>query len=262
MSKLLLRCLTWNISGLDISSRSVFSSQTAHPRLPGGSTAASDADSKIQLTPMEKKYRDIVSVITAENIDLLFIQEGTDEFAATLESLTAFQLIGSKPSHMGLVQTFIRDPVRAESAVLVEDAPGPVVVVQLPEITLVNCHLAPLKTGGEARVGQVKSVLHRVHAPPQPILVAGDLNLRNPEAPRISKLGLVELKPSNSEKSFSWDSEENLYHSDGFGFRCNFDRVFYKNLQARNYAIVKGAVDASVSHYLSDHYAIRFDIDL
>lgn len=228
-----MRVLTWNICGDSVSFQC------------GGELN------------LDEKYRAVWAVIDSHDPGVILIQEGTEGFAKSAP--TGYRLLGSTGSHSGLVQTFAKTSLIQEKETSTTPS-DPTLVTELLNVSVVNCHLSPYRTLSSLRFRQLKQALEGLGAE-QAVVVAGDMNMRNDEPPRIaSRLHLHPFPPPRD--SYTWNSHDNRYHKKGYGYFCNFDRVFTRACELADYQLVKGEIDAEKGIYLSDHYGICFTISV
>ena len=62
----------------------------------------------------------------------------------------------------------------------------------------------------------------------------------------------------------TWDSNTNLYHRDGFGFSCRFDRIYSRGgLTTEAFSVAFNTpVQGTAGWYLSDHYGLVATLSL
>lgn len=94
----------------------------------------------------------------------------------------------------------------------------------------------------------------------QPLILAGDTNLRNEEAKPILDRGLDDaysvLKDIHDIPVFTFHTGKNRYHQEIPVITARFDRIYYRNLKILKYQLVGTTSQSSATHYLSDHFGI------
>ena len=71
------------------------------------------------------------------------------------------------------------------------------------------------------------------------IVIAGDTNMRKTEDEQVENLRLQDAWKTMVWKKwhgykqyeYTWDSHDNLYHKNGYKFRCRFDRMYLRDVE-------------------------------
>jgi len=144
-------------------------------------------------------------------------------------------------------------------------------IVTLPNKTRVavaSNHLEPFASGASSRAQQCKLLMELLIPKCKNVILIGDMNMRQKEDSKIENLvGLDAWKEgsgSSKKLKFSWDSNSNLYHLNGFGFTARFDRAYVrgKELGVSKFGLVGNQpVNGTEGDYLSDHFGLIVEVN-
>jgi endonuclease/exonuclease/phosphatase family metal-dependent hydrolase len=204
--------------------------------------------------------------------DLLFLQEFGAEYVGSLGG--AYRLVTQARSHCGLSSVLVRvaSGLEAKPSDCLADASGVALADVLlpgggPSLFVAGCHLAPFATGAGQRAEAVAEVLHFC-PPPAPLLLAGDMNMREAETAAahgvdgVTDAWIAAGRPGGAK--FTWDAGANDYFgSRGTGVTIRFDRVFCRGFTVEEFALVGNTpVPGLGGCFLSDHYGIWASLKL
>ena len=208
--------------------------------------------------------------ILKHNPDVIALQEspseswGNDTFAPA-----GYRSCGTARSHCFLnpVDLLIKMSIVSDGSfqsIALGNLPAVAVTVTLAcgmDISIASCHLAPFGDAEAApiRLHQMTHLIHQI--PTAEYVILGDMNMRQAEDKNVEALGLTEAwkVAGTKENKFTWNSIENKYHGDAFGFSCRFDRVYFhgQHISVNMFDLMGNSpVGGRDAHYLSDHYGI------
>jgi len=171
------------------------------------------------------------------------------------------------PSHSGFSAVFVRrgpianHEIQLDSQLSLPPATGVSLQIGEEQLLIFSLHLFPTKANAPQRLQFLSSFLPQVRAS-QPLLIAGDFNMREVETEAVTALGLRDAYQQWDDPDrklyATWDSIVNLFHDNRYPFRARYDRVFYRNLQLQDYQLLgRTPIElAGSSYYLSDHFGI------
>jgi endonuclease/exonuclease/phosphatase family metal-dependent hydrolase len=238
-----LRVMTWNVSCLQ-------------PSACAPSNWTSDAQSQ-----------KVVSEIMHVEPDVLSLQEVLQPLHQE-ELRKKYTPFGFAPSHCGHTQVLVKRNAGLELVKFFEE--GPAIVAHMTkdgtEFFFVAAHLAPSKDNASMRVEQLMRISQLV-PPNSPVVLAADCNMRENETgfaeAALNCKDAFALAGSPASSKFTWDSNRNKYHENGFGFTCRFDRIFVRGFDVEGIQLAANKPASEVpQHYLSDHYALYADLTL
>jgi endonuclease/exonuclease/phosphatase family metal-dependent hydrolase len=229
--------------------------------------------------------RDFEREILQHKPDILCLQEVPAHYLSTFLS-RHYACVGHAPSHCGNAVVLVRTDWASHVIPMHTSSAGtglPVVLVQLQfantnTMVVGSCHLAPFNTGAADRMEQMKCAMSMLTNTDK-VIIAGDYNMRKPEDAKFEKTFSLKdaWKEAGSkwQNQYTWDSLDhtaknpetgtyNCYHDGGFGFKCRFDRIYYRgNLSVSNFALVANKpIGGSKRHFLSDHFGMVATISL
>ncbi|KAG2499003.1 hypothetical protein HYH03_003189 [Edaphochlamys debaryana] len=243
---------------------------------------------------MGKQHAALRALILAEQPDLLCLQEC---FTFPNSLTEHYDFYGPTPSHRGdcWVATRKGGPVQADGP---PTSAGPCVLlpVRLGSRRLVAAcaHLAPFAGNGLKRARQVEAIVaaaSRLAASPSleeaqpgpeagpgvgpeavgalqaPLVLAGDMNMREDETSVAAENGLtdawVELG-CPKEHRFTWNTMINHYYYDGKQYTARYDRVLLGPGLAPVQMRLVGHTPCSevTRHFLSDHFGLAVQLRL
>ncbi|GLC37789.1 hypothetical protein PLESTB_001476900 [Pleodorina starrii] len=203
--------------------------------------------------------------------DLLCLQEC---FTFPHRLAGEYDIHGEALSHRGscVVGTRRGGPLKAAGPAV---SVGPCVLVPLLlepaglRLFAASAHLAPFHEFGSVRAKQLAAIV--AAAPPgEPLVVAGDLNMREKESGLPPSLGLADAwveAGSPPAERWSWDTRVNRYYTQGHAYTARYDRVLYRAgcLRVRGFGLAANQPCSSAggeSHFLSDHFAVTARLEL
>ena len=228
--------------------------------------------------------REFLKELKKHKPDVLALQELPDE----APSFPGYDCIGTARSHCGFVGMFTRTGFMEDAGGVVRTVPSkelmpPEMMAAEPPFVLASiilncgkylvigsCHLEPFKQGASIRYAQLEAV----HKESAYMVLAGDMNMRKDEDGHAEDMGWEDAWKKGGGKAteqFTWDSKVNLYHRDGFGFHCRFDRIYLRNIdEVKSFRLIanepidnggasmaKNKKSSFGNHfYLSDHFGI------
>ena len=224
----------------------------------------------------EQRWEYIMTAIKRENPDILCLQEVHPDFKAYVESC-GYTTLGHITTHCDEACLFVNAEAVASNRLQVNNtcphhqSAGVFGELQFgsKKVCIGSMHLAPFKDNGPARQRQLVAALSMAVDNGSVPILAGDMNIREPEAKQFLLSDLVKSHPirdawnGEAMARFSWDTNRNHYYGpEGFGFRARFDRVFVgTGVKVDSYKLVG---DEPVrGTYLSDHFGIcvTFHVD-
>ena len=183
--------------------------------------------------------------------------------------------VGTQSSHCGLCDLLVRKDFAPQRVYLDSQLPSIAAILTLPnktQVAVASNHLAPFGEGANERENECKSLMRTLTKQCDNVVLIGDFNMRQKEDKTIE--GLVgggwldswKVCGSSKQLKFTWNSFDNLYHSNGFGFNCRFDRCYMRGdaLTTTNFDLMGNVpVNGVEGDYLSDHYGIivEFTVD-
>mmetsp|Transcript_3006 Transcript_3006/g.4899 ORF Transcript_3006/g.4899 Transcript_3006/m.4899 type:complete len:472 (+) Transcript_3006:22-1437(+) len=210
-----------------------------------------------------------------------------------------YQLVGAVPSHCGFVQLWIRqDASKGDGDYFYQRLPLPMPKNQLPTVAAIillnnhsivvsSSHLAPFKDNAHVRLQQMEALLaatvritpHAIHAGDFNMRLAEDrfmeyskMECRKPKTARQQRLyDSWKMAGSVKRQEYTWNSIDNKFHANGFGFKCRFDRLYLSKAMAmacQEQQDIEFRLEANqrkqctpskkfpTKFYMSDHYAI------
>jgi tyrosyl-DNA phosphodiesterase 2 len=217
------------------------------------------------------------------NAHVLCLQECPSPNWKPIELLErCYQLVGATPSHCGYVQLWIRqvpgkDNFFYQRQPLSESIPSVAAILLFSNnqsLAVSSSHLAPFKDNAPMRLQQVEILTtasnirkHAIHA--------GDFNMRKAEDKQMEGkknathilFDAWKIAGSSKQHEYTWNSLENQYHANGFGFKCRFDRMYFTSSlfgQNVDFQLVanKAIEKQKQSFYLSDHYGIMCTVQV
>lgn len=228
--------------------------------------------------------REFLKELKKHRPDVLALQELPDG----APSFPGYDCLGTARSHCGFVGLFVRDGFMEDAGGVMRTIPSkelmpsemmaaepPFVLASIilncgKYLVIGSCHLEPFKQGASIRYAQLEAVRNESAY----MVLAGDMNMRKDEDRPAEDMGWEDAWKKGGGKAteqFTWDSKVNLYHRDGFGFNCRFDRIYLRSIdKVESFRLIAndpldnddGASMAKTTtpfgnrFYLSDHFGI------
>ena len=183
--------------------------------------------------------------------------------------------VGTQSSHCGLCDLLVRKDFAPQRVYLGgERLPSVAAIMTLPnktKVAVASNHLAPFGEGANERKNECKSLMRTLSRQCNNVVLIGDFNMRQKEDKTIEGLEgggwLDSWKVCGSSKQlkFTWNSFDNLYHNNGFGFNCRFDRCYMRGdaLTTTNFDLMGNVpINGVEGDYLSDHYGIIVEVTI
>ena len=126
------------------------------------------------------------------------------------------------------------------------------------DLTIVNVHLEPGKTGSHKRLTSLQEISNRCET--KGLVIVGDTNTRVSEEADFEKNGLVGVRPP----MVTWDSRKNRFRKSGNEYSAYYTRYFHnEHVEVSNVKVWDKpcTVDGN-EFYLSDHFAMTGEIKL
>jgi len=152
------------------------------------------------------------------------------------------------------------------------ELPSVAAIITLPNktrIAVASNHLEPFAEGASSRANQCKSLMELLTEKAENVILIGDFNMRQKEDKTIENLvgrdAWKEGSGSTKKLKMTWDSIQNLYHENGFGFTCRFDRCYVKGkeLAVKQFGLVGNwPVNGVEGDYLSDHFGLVVEVNV
>lgn len=180
--------------------------------------------------------------------------------------------VGTQSSHCGLCDLLVRKDFAPQRVYLDSQSPSVAAILTLPnktKVAVASNHLAPFGEGANERKNECTSLMRTLSRQCHNVVLIGDFNMRQKEDKTIEGLEgggwLDSWKVCGSSKQlkFTWNSFDNLYHNNGFGFNCRFDRCYMRGdaLTTTNFDLMGNVpINGVEGDYLSDHYGIIVEI--
>lgn len=202
---------------------------------------------------LPEKHEAVIEVIKEHEPDVVALQEVNSAFDELFLTSSEYIKICSATSHAGRMCMYAKPNIQV--AIVSYDSQLPIVSVDITtankKIRFSSAHLCPGKDGAYTRECQ----LNQITLDDTPHVLMGDLNVREAENDYIAEMGWTD---ATDRMDYTWNSLLNLYHRDGYKFRCRFDRILYHGLPAPTYSIIGNEpLDGNVNCYLSDHFGLN-----
>ncbi|PNW75306.1 hypothetical protein CHLRE_12g521600v5 [Chlamydomonas reinhardtii] len=220
---------------------------------------------------MRKQHEQLARLILQHQPDLLCLQECFSGIPAndTLKGAYEFCAL-AVPSHRGDCMIARRRDSPLE--LLPQPPPaavGPCLLLRLrlggQELTAACAHLAPFAENAPKRMQQIARIV--AAAPSElPLLLAGDMNMREKETPAAGEVGLMDAwveAGSPPGQRWTWDTRTNKYYDGGHEYTARYDRILYRGCHVGGLRVT-GNTPASDDphHFLSDHFALLATVTL
>ena len=209
-----------------------------------------------------KSVENILKILLELKADIICIQEAPNEkFIRYLCRELGMLYTTSALSHSGLVTMLINPSITIKQ--VVEFPPAILVTcnIENKDVDIATCHLSPSKDAKDERLMfllKLKELMVADHT-----IVLGDMNMRDNETESVLELGFSDaflMMNSPKDKKFTWDSRNNIFRKESYGFVCRFDRVFTCKFQTKSFELF-GNNPLNPGHYLSDHFGITCQLD-
>ncbi|KAL9188191.1 hypothetical protein ACHAXT_006569 [Thalassiosira profunda] len=224
--------------------------------------------------------------------DIVALQEVPDAgWSTAVFGPSGYVSKGTQHTHCGLVDLLVRkdwastsiefwrDHIERNQHSAFDEAyqqelPSVAAIITLPnntQVVVASNHLEPFASGASARAHQCECLMEALTKRCSNVIIIGDMNMRQKEDRTTERLvggGWIDAwKETGSRKDakFTWNSFTNLYHMDGFGFTCRFDRCYSRgeDLSVKQFCLVGDQpVKGRAGDYLSDHYGIAVALDV
>ncbi len=194
---------------------------------------------------MVKKVENIINEIVKINPDILLLQEVSDYFTEQLTIKTSYKFLIKTINHAGFCSLFLRDDLNNEN-IIVKKHYDTGVSIQIDDITIANCHLAPYRQNQEFRFSQLKDIVDRTTTPN--IILMGDMNMGRDQSFNYKNFEDIAIQFNNTEDTW-FASYFNSYST----HKNRYDRVF-SNMKIKEYNVYQEY------KHLSDHIPISIEI--
>ena len=207
-------------------------------------------------------------ITKGEDCDIIVLIESSYPFLEKLkmsEIKKKFSLLNKlSMSHGGIINIlFNKSNVKNISQVTLEDN-IPVLLIRFflnegsykKEYFLGGCHLAPFPENSELRLQQL--ILARPAVPPnKPLILVGDMNIREQESKVFEKEEIFKLKDSGDKRSTWFRS----FFEKNSPISSRFDRLYYSNkLELEKFDLFGRIYKNNKFELLSDHLAIKAEL--
>lgn len=168
-------------------------------------------------------------------------------------------------THAGFTTIFTRkgriagQPIELESQLTLPPLAGMSLHVGDHFLIIFSVHLPPYKKNADHRRGILANLIKQLN-PTQPLILAGDMNMRERETNAILKQGVLdayrEVDDPDRKRYATWASTLNKFHNTNHPFIARFDRIFVNELRVDSYQLVGNSPQLGPDHFLSDHFGI------
>lgn len=205
-------------------------------------------------------------VTKSEDCDIIVLIESSYPFLEKLkmsEIKKNFSLLNRlSMSHGGIINIlFNKNKVKNISQIPIEDN-IPVLLIRFmlneKDYFLGGCHLAPFPENSELRLQQL--ILARTTVPPnKPLILIGDMNIREKESKVFEKEEIFKLKDSG-DKRRTWFRS---FFEKNSPISSRFDRLYYSNkLELQKFDLFGRIYKNNKFELLSDHLAIKTELKI
>ena len=239
-----MKLLTWNISGEDLPAN-----------LPWG-------------LDLETKWDLIRQILVDKSPDIVAVQE-----------IPMVELIHVYAHQLNLIPVQAIKTHAGITAICIPDAWKEDIVNIIKTESIIGCkiqrgkdvwavgamHLMPTKGMGQIRQMQLKNFIDLVGDRIDHIILMGDSNMRIKETAIFEELFIddaFKLVGNPKHANWTWNSKENPYHENGFGFTARFDKILLRGFQVDHFELIgnQPLEESKEPSYLSDHYGIYAEI--
>jgi exonuclease III len=214
---------------------------------------------------VEHTFLDLNNLILQIKPEILALQEVPNILVADLIAKDLqMTMIQPVETHSGVTTLLIDEEVLKIKEVHILQA-GVKAIIEWGDklIQIISTHLPPFKNNAPQRFQILQSYLNNIAT--DPLLILGDMNMRDNETAGTLQLGLkdsfIEIGEPKSEK-FSWDSRKNPFRRNDFGFVCRFDRILTKGFRTKSFNLIGNKDISGSKHYLSDHFGLKAELTL
>ncbi|KAG2453583.1 hypothetical protein HYH02_001801 [Chlamydomonas schloesseri] len=220
---------------------------------------------------MAKQRAKLAELILAHRPDLLCLQECFSGTPANPTLSEAYEFCPlAVPSHRGSCMVARRRDSPLQ--ILSEPPPcavGPCLLLRLRlggvDFTAACAHLAPFQEYAPKRLQQIGGIV--TAAPAQlPLLLAGDMNMREKETPAAGGAGLLDAWVEGGSppgQRWTWDTRVNKYYDGGHEYTARYDRILYRGCHVGDLRVTANTpASDNPSHFLSDHFALMATVTL
>ncbi|KAG2439230.1 hypothetical protein HXX76_004592 [Chlamydomonas incerta] len=220
---------------------------------------------------MRLQHQKLAEFILEHRPDLLCLQECFAGIPANASLKEAYEFCTvAVPSHRGSCMIARRRDSPLE--LLAEPPPcavGPCLVLRLrlggQALTAACAHLAPFEEYAPKRQQQIARIVAAAPAD-VPLLLAGDMNMREKETPAAGEAGLLDAwveAGSPPDQRWTWDTRTNKYYDGGREYTARYDRILYRGCHVGGLRVTANTpASASRHHFLSDHFALLATVTL
>lgn len=253
-------------------------SQSQREELPGELTFFTWNVDGLERKNLSSRFNAVLYVIAKANPEVIFLQEMIPELIPPLKKLMEpmYSIVSDEDQTspyfcVSLVSKNIK--ITYQSIIKFENTGmfRSMICIegqwQKLKLNLINTHLESLKESSLTRKDQLRQCMEKLNFyverdPPSGSLsiFAGDLNLRDSEAPNLDgKLVKDAWVAAGSPKDnqYTWDTRRNDNTNVGYAARCRFDRLFFAgpyrsiDFQLQGLQRIRG-----INCFPSDHFAI------
>ena len=212
---------------------------------------------------MHENEKSIVKHIYNMNGDVVAIQEApTKDWGKNNLGPTYIQL-DSQPSHCGFTIFLVNISFFNVCDILkfkFDSNVNPAVGAIINGVAYVSVHLMPFNNGQNERTRQVQHIIDTIKC--KQVCIIGDTNMRQNETvvdPSFTDAWIQ--TGSHTDTKYTWNSNTNHYHNDGFPFVSRFDRSYGKNMICKSFHLTaEEKIDGTCN--LSDHFGLIIMYDI
>ncbi|KAL7537238.1 hypothetical protein ACHAXR_007682 [Thalassiosira sp. AJA248-18] len=290
-TKLVLSIISWNISQIPLSDVSAAA--------PDPALRAQDSSRLICEECLRPHFASQQQDGNTHLPDIIALQECPDEqWGSMVFGQIGYISMGTQESHSGFVDLLIRKDFASQRIWMTKDGtwcggrlernehssyddhykeelPCVSAIITLPnstQVAVASNHLEAGTRGASSRSHQCKLLMELLAKKTENVILIGDFNMRQKEDKKTENLvgggwldAWKEGSGASQEKKMTWNSIENLYHHNGFGFTCRFDRCYLRGreLGVKQFNLMGNQpVNGVKGDYLSDHYGLAVEVNI